>query len=78
MTGEAFFGELKDGIVFNVSIRLCRKLLQKEPLILRLFQEYVSFEICVGVNGRIWINSNDIKNTIILMNSIKKSEYMSD
>jgi hypothetical protein len=35
MTGEAFFGELKNGLVFDASIKLCKKLLENDPVILR-------------------------------------------
>jgi len=53
MTGEAFFGDLKEGMVLNFSIAFCKSLVQdKKSELLNLFKKYVSFEVCIGLNGR--------------------------
>lgn len=53
MTGEAFFGELKEGMIMDFPINFCRKLINdKKAEILNLIKNYVSFDICIGMNGR--------------------------
>ncbi|KAI8993456.1 hypothetical protein BDB01DRAFT_716292 [Pilobolus umbonatus] len=77
-TGKADgFGELKNGFVFKCSLGLCRRLLNPNTPILALLGEHFPFEIAVGMNGRVWINSEDEKNTILISNAIQNSEYLS-
>lgn len=53
MTGEAFFGELKEGMIMDFPINFCRKLINdKKAEILNLIKNYVTFDICIGMNGR--------------------------
>ncbi len=33
----------------------------------------MTFEIAIGNNGKIWINSSNIKNIIVLINTIKNA-----
>lgn len=77
-TGRADgFGELKGGYVFKCSLGLCRRLLDPKTPILALLGEHFPFEIAVGMNGRVWVNSESVKNTIMLANAIQTSEYLS-
>ncbi|ORX50484.1 hypothetical protein DM01DRAFT_1337664 [Hesseltinella vesiculosa] len=70
------FGELKHGFVFSCSLGLCRRLLDPSTAILRLLGEHIPFELAIGMNGRIWINSNSCKETILISNAIQNSEYL--
>src|SRR5690606_10366933 len=87
-TGKADgFGELKNGMLFPVSLGLARRLLgdgkklrvlkgrqasgKKIPMSngLEAIEELgrrLSFEIAVGRNGRIWVNSADTKTTLLI------------
>jgi len=78
-TGRADgFGELKSGYVIKCSLGLCRRLLNPNSLILALLGKKFPFEIAVGMNGRIWINSGSTATTIKIARAIQDSEYMSE
>ena len=53
------------------------RLLDPDTPILALLGEHFPFETAVGMNGRVWINSEEIKNTILISNAIQNSEYLS-
>lgn len=55
---------------------LCRLLNPNTP-ILSYLGEHFPFETAVGMNGRVWINSEEAKNTILISNAIQNSEYLS-
>ena len=55
----------------------CR-LLRPDYLVLHLIGKHFPFEVTVGVNGRVWIKSHGILNTIAVANAIEKSEHMTD
>ena len=72
-------GELKEGYLFSVSLGLCRQLLKMpECKVLSLLGKHFKFEIAVGMNGRVWINSKGIIDTIAIANAIVSSEFMND
>ncbi len=60
-----------------VTLSFCR-LLRPDFLVLHLMGKNFPFEVTVGVNGRVWIKSKGILNTIAVANAITKSEFMSD
>jgi exosome complex RNA-binding protein Rrp4 len=41
-----------------------------------LIKEFISFEVAVGRNGKIWLSTKFEKNLIILYNLIKKVESL--
>lgn len=45
--------------------------------ILAFLGEHFPFETAVGMNGRVWVNSEEVKNTILIANAIQNSEYLS-
>lgn len=52
-SGEAFFGELKGGFSFQISQAFAKSLLAKsKSSVWSELRKFVSFEVCVGVNGR--------------------------
>ncbi|KAI8884552.1 hypothetical protein K501DRAFT_217420 [Backusella circina FSU 941] len=71
------FGELKGGFVFTCSLGLCRRLLDPHTPILTFLGEHFPFETAVGMNGRVWVNSEDAQRTILISNAIQNSEYLS-
>ncbi|KAM9946248.1 hypothetical protein ACTFIZ_010314 [Dictyostelium cf. discoideum] len=40
--------------------------------------KHIPYEIAVGVNGRVWINSGSNHNTIVVSNTIYNSQYIQD
>jgi len=65
-------GELKGGMVFDVSMGMARRLLmtkQREEgkiAVLEELGEKVAFEIAVGRNGKVWVKAGGVKETLIV------------
>ncbi|KAG2378338.1 hypothetical protein C9374_008481 [Naegleria lovaniensis] len=75
-TGKSVFGELKGGYVVECSLGMARKLLDPNCYLLKLISEYVSFEVAVGLNGRVWINSENSNDSVLIANAIQNSEHL--
>eukprot|EP00924_Labyrinthula_sp_SR-Ha-C_P007211 snap_masked-scaffold_8-processed-gene-12.41-mRNA-1 protein AED:0.58 eAED:0.58 QI:0/-1/0/1/-1/1/1/0/249 len=67
-SGEALFGELKGGTVFEVGVGLSEWFLGKGENILAKVGEKINFEIVVGMNGLIWMKADNEKEMIVLRN----------
>ncbi|MCJ1308284.1 exosome non-catalytic core subunit rrp40 [Agyrium rufum] len=73
-------GELKGGMVFDVSLGMARRLLmskQKEDgglLILEAIAESLPFEVAVGRNGRVWVNSAGVMEIYIIGKAIQETD----
>lgn len=73
-------GELKDGMVFDVSLSMARRLLavrQKEDGeigFLEKIAEKVAFEIAVGRNGKVWINGGGMRETLIVGRALQETD----
>ncbi len=69
-------GELKSGMVFDVSLGMARRLLlakQKEEG-LEEIAEKVAFEIAVGRNGKVWVKSGGIKETLLVGKVLQETD----
>ena len=71
-------GVLNDGYLFNVSLNLVRKLLNKSCQLLQTLGKSIPFEIAIGMNGRVWIRAKTVRNTIGIANAIQVAEHMSN
>jgi len=72
-------GPLTEGYMFSASLNLCRQLLKlPECKVLKFLGKHFPFEITVGMNGRVWINSKGIIDMIAIANAIVSSEFMED
>lgn len=78
MTGDSQFGELKAGYIFDVSLSHAKNLLDPNCYVLKAIGEKVSYEIAIGMNGKVWISSETSKLTIIISNAIINSENMNE
>ncbi|EDO16208.1 hypothetical protein Kpol_1014p28 [Vanderwaltozyma polyspora DSM 70294] len=68
---DAGFGLLDEGMVAEVSLGFARQLLYNNDFpLLKLLAKHAQFEIAIGLNGKIWLKSNDIKNTLACYKSI--------
>jgi len=74
VTGESLFGELKGGFAFKSSLRLARSLLDEDCFVLKCLAKHVPFELAIGANGYIWLNSAEPSHTIAIYNAILNSE----
>lgn len=67
-------GELKGGMVFPVSLAIARRLLMGKAggvSILEMLGEKLNFEVCVGRNGKVWVESGSIKEMMIVGRALK-------
>lgn len=71
-SGESLFGQLINGNVYYFPRIWAWKLINNNTTIERL-KDYIDFEICIGMNGRLWINSNGINDISKIYNAITKS-----
>ena len=86
-TGEAFFGEIKGGMVKDYPIKLCREILAPEGAtlvdvntggeggdihyLLNKLGEKFEFEMNVGFNGKIWIKGR-MSDTVFIFNCLDR------
>ena len=75
-------GELKGGMLFDISLGMARRLLmnkQKEDgglLVLDECAEKLPFEVAIGRNGRIWVNSAAIKETLLVGKALQETDKL--
>lgn len=75
---KGILGVLTDGFMFTCSINLTRRILKEKcPLFINLQRE-TPFEIAAGMNGRIWVKSKTLKDTIAVANAILATEFTPD
>lgn len=73
-------GELKGGMVFDVSMGMARRLLmakQREDggvAVLEEIAEKVAFEVAVGRNGKVWVKSGGVKETILVGKTLQEAD----
>lgn len=73
-------GELKGGTVFEVSLGMARRLLlnkQKEDGGLVVLDELaggLAFEIAVGRNGKVWVKSSGVKETLVVGKALRDTD----
>lgn len=72
-------GALSGGYVFSASLGLARRLLEMPRCrVLATLGKHFPFEVVVGVNGRVWVSSKGIIDTIAIANALVSSEFMRD
>eukprot|EP00897_Mesotaenium_endlicherianum_P000773 jgi/Mesen1/10697/ME000090S10158 len=75
---DAGFGPLIGGYLFDCSSGLARSLLASPPCaVLAALGESHTYELAVGINGRVWVNSDSISTTILVATAIQNAEYLS-
>lgn len=68
---DAGFGLLDGGMVVEVTLRFARLLLFENAYpLLPLLAKHTQFEVAIGVNGRIWIKCDELKDTLACFRSI--------
>lgn len=75
-------GELKGGMVFDVSLGMARRLLlarQREEggggvVVLEEVAEKVAFEVAVGRNGKVWVKSGGVKETLVVGRALQETD----
>ncbi|ANQ09960.1 Exosomal 3'-5' exoribonuclease complex subunit [Plasmodium coatneyi] len=70
---ENYLGELVDGYMFPVSISYAKSLIGDKCYILDLIGTDISYEVAVGHNGRVWIKTDDPRETNMIHTALKYS-----
>lgn len=78
MTNEGTYGELKGGTCKKIPLGLTRELLDPRNLVLRELSKSLSFEVCIGVNGFLWVHSPRPEYTILIQNAITNSQVLTE
>ena len=80
-TGKADgMGELKGGMIFDVSLGLCRRMMMAKPreqggfVILEELGSKVSFEIAPGRNGKVWVNAGSVAEVLMVGRCLKETD----
>ncbi|DBA88478.1 hypothetical protein WJX79_004655 [Trebouxia sp. C0005] len=73
------FGQLKEGSLITSNTHYARRLLSRPPcpVLAALEKHLKQYEVAVGLNGKIWVNSPSIARTVIACNAIQRAEFMS-
>ena len=74
-SGEALYGELKNGYEINVPIFFSHFLLNNEILFNNI-KRRITFEVYVGINGVLWIKTKVSENYLILEEFFKQAPFM--
>ncbi|EKX72008.1 conserved hypothetical protein [Theileria equi strain WA] len=72
-TNECYFGQLMDGVTFDVPITYAVSLSRDKCYILKKCASKLKFEIAVGLNGRVWVKGSNIQETLLVARFIKRS-----
>jgi exosome complex component RRP40 len=74
-------GPLTGGMLFSVSLGMARRLMMPKPteqgrlVVLDEFGDAdVAFEIAVGRNGKVWVNSKNVKTTLAVGKAIQDTD----
>lgn len=74
-TGQADgYGELKGGLTVDVPLGYARMLYYEGGPVLKAVGEHVSFEIAIGLNGKVWVNAEDVLTTWKIAQCIEKGQ----
>ena len=57
-SGDATYGSLKEGIEIEITGKFVRTLL-RDSTIFDALKKYITFEVAIGVNNKIWISTKN-------------------
>lgn len=76
---EGGFGKLDGGMVARVKLAYARHLLfNPQCKVLSELVKKCKFEIAIGVNGKVWIKTDDLRSTLACTNIIEESQNWSE
>ncbi|KAG8930115.1 exosome non-catalytic core subunit rrp40 [Tulasnella sp. 418] len=65
------FGELKGGFLTKCSLGLCRRLFDPTYFLLPTLGSKFPMEVVIGVNGRVWVKTPELRHTIAIARCIE-------
>ncbi|KAF9651331.1 hypothetical protein BDM02DRAFT_3139280 [Thelephora ganbajun] len=66
------YGELKGGFVTGCSLKMCRQLLDPKHFLLPLLGSKFPLDAAIGMNGRVWVNSKELRHVIAAVRCIER------
>lgn len=75
---SVLLGQLENGFIITVSLNYALQLKKSSSKLLYHLGQHVPYEIIIGANGKIWINSASINTTIALGSAILKAEHLKE
>jgi exosome complex component RRP40 len=72
-SGEAAFGELRGGTVFEVARATCRALSLQGAVLLESLGRAFPYELAVGLNGRVWVSADHDPACVVLVGSAMRA-----
>lgn len=75
---SVILGQLENGLLITVSLNYALQLRKSNSKLLYKLGQYVPYEIVVGANGKIWINSGSIRSTIAIGSAILNAEHLKE
>lgn len=66
------------GFIFTCSLNLIRKILNPKCRLLKILGSEIPYDIAVGMNGKLWLKTKSIKETIAVGNAILTAEHLPD
>ncbi|KAM9357398.1 exosome complex component RRP40 [Symphorus nematophorus] len=64
------------GLLFTVSLGLVRRLLAPRSDVLSDLQQLFPCELVIGMNGRLWVKSSSVQQTLIIANLLQSCDTM--
>ncbi|XP_070693009.1 exosome complex component RRP40-like [Pempheris klunzingeri] len=64
------------GLLFTVSLGLVRRLLAPHSEVLSDLQQLLPCELVVGMNGRLWVKSSGVQQTLVVANLLQSCDTM--
>merc|ERR1711879_443751 len=77
-TGEVLLGELKGGLSFEIALSAAQRLLSTDCFILDRLGKDFAYEICVGQNGRVHLQAQTARESVLLLQAIRRSFGMTN
>jgi len=72
------YGPLTGGFNFEVTTGMARALLAHPTSpVLAALGKHLAYEIAIGQNGRVWVDSGDVQTTILVSNAITNARFLS-
>ena len=72
------------GMLFDISLGMARRLMMSKPaeqgkvaILEELGEAGVAFEVAVGRNGKLWIDSKNVKTTLAIGKAVKETDEKS-
>lgn len=68
----------EDGFIFTCSLNMIRKILNPQCTLLKLLGNKIPCDVALGMNGKIWLKTKSVKETIGIGNAMLAAEHLTN